>query len=121
MIHRFDASTEFEIDERAFIVEMLGSADDAHCSIARARVKPGISTALHRLDGIVERYVILHGHGEVSIGDAAPETVHALDVVTIADGESQKIRNLSLTDDLVFLCVCTPGFRPEAYVRLEQT
>jgi mannose-6-phosphate isomerase-like protein (cupin superfamily) len=119
VIYRFQPETEFEIAERAFIVEMLGSGVDSACSIARARIKPGITTALHAVKGTVERYVILHGEGDVSIGNTPPARVRAMDVVSIPAGESQKIRNASEVEDLVFLCICTPGFVMDAYVHLE--
>ena len=41
MFYPFRPETEFEIEERCFIVEMVGVKDDPACSIARARVKPG--------------------------------------------------------------------------------
>ena len=119
MIYRFNPDTEFEIAERAFIVELLGSQQDKHCSIARASVKPGVTTALHAVSATVERYVILQGEGDVTVGDRPAERVRALDVVWIGAGEPQKIRNASATEDLVFLCICTPGFTVESYVHLE--
>jgi mannose-6-phosphate isomerase-like protein (cupin superfamily) len=119
MIYRFKPETEFEIEERSFIIEMLGSGADPSCSIARARVKPGITTALHALRDTVERYIILQGEGEVSIGTRPVESVSAMDVVWIDKNEKQKIRNVSKVDDLVFLCVCTPGFRMDAYIGME--
>jgi mannose-6-phosphate isomerase-like protein (cupin superfamily) len=119
MIYRFKPETEFEIEERSFIVEMLSSQADPSCSIARARVKPGITTALHGVRNTVERYIILQGEGEVSVGMQAPEQVRAMDVVWIDKDQPQKIRNTSNKDDLVFLCVCTPGFRMDAYIGME--
>jgi mannose-6-phosphate isomerase-like protein (cupin superfamily) len=119
VIYRFKPDTEFEIAEKALIVEMIGSHLDPGCSIARARVKPGITTALHAVRGTVERYVILQGEGDVTVGDRPAERVRAMDVVWIAAGEAQKIRNMSATEDLVFLCICTPGFTTGAYVPLE--
>src|SRR6478609_2389104 len=108
MIYRFKPETEFEIEERSFIVEMLSSQHDPSCSIARARVKPGITTALHAVRATVERYIILQGEGEVTVGNRAPERVRAMDVVWIDKDEAQKIRNVSDVEDLVFLCICTP-------------
>ena len=119
MIYRFKPETEFEIEERAFIVEMLSSRSDPTCSIARARVKPGVATALHAVRGIVERYLILQGEGEVTVGNRAVERVGPMDIVWIAKDEAQKIHNTSKSEDLVFLCICTPGFQMDAYVDLE--
>lgn len=119
MIYPFRPESEFEIEERCFIVEMLSVRDDPACSIARARVKPGVATALHSVTGTVERYIILQGIGEVRVGQAAPQRVKPLDVVSIPANEPQSIRNVSDGEDLVFLCICTPGFRMEAFVNLE--
>jgi len=120
MIYRFKPETEFEIEERSFIIEMIGSQADPSCSIARARVRPGIITALHAVRATVERYIILQGEGEVTVGNQPAERVRAMDVVWINQDEPQKIRNVSPVDDLVFLCICTPGFRMEAYVDMEK-
>jgi mannose-6-phosphate isomerase-like protein (cupin superfamily) len=119
MIYRFKPETEFEIEERSFIVEMLASQADPSCSIARARVKPGITTALHAVRATVERYIILQGEGEVTVGNRVAERVRPMDIVWIDKDETQKIRNISDTEDLVFLCVCTPGFRMDAYIGME--
>lgn len=121
MIYPFQPESEFEIEERCFIVEMLSVREDSSCSIARARVKPGVATALHSVTGTVERYIILQGEGEVHIGQAPLQRVKPMDVVLIPANEPQSIRNVSEREDLVFLCICTPGFRMEAFVNLEST
>ena len=120
MIYRFKPETEFEIEERSFIVEMVGSQTDPSCSIARARVKPGITTVLHAVRATVERYIILQGEGEVTVGNKPVERVRSMDIVWIDKDEPQKIRNISDVDDLIFLCVCTPGFQMDAYVDMEK-
>lgn len=51
-------------------------------------------------------------------GDAAPAQVRPLDVVVIAAGIPLRITNVG-TADLVFLCMCTPGFRKETYLNFE--
>ncbi len=92
-------------------------ADDA-VSIARARVEPGTTTRWHRLAGIVERYVILAGHGRVEVGSAPARDVGPGDVVLIPVATAQRITNPG-RDDLVFLAVCTPRFRFEAYAGID--
>lgn len=119
MLYPYKPETEFGIEEGAFIVEMLGVVHDPACSIAQARVPPGVTTALHRVRDTVERYIITRGEGEVFVGGRAPQRVRPMDVVWIGKNEAQKIRNTSTETDLVFLCVCTPGFRPENYESLE--
>jgi mannose-6-phosphate isomerase-like protein (cupin superfamily) len=108
---------ESPIDEGCLLRELWNEPADAAVSIARARLAPGRVTKLHRLRGIVERYVILSGRGLVSVGALESEVVPG-DVVFIPEGVSQRIAALGDTD-LVFDCVCTPRFTPECYDSLE--
>ncbi len=117
-VSRFDASTEFPTSERCHIVEIHRNEQDPACSIARARVSPGVTTQLHALSGTAERYVLLEGNGRIEVGDDPPLELHPLDVVLIPAGTSQRITNTG-SSDLIFLCICTPRFEPSAYVDLE--
>jgi mannose-6-phosphate isomerase-like protein (cupin superfamily) len=114
-IRRADPSKEFPTHENCFILEVSNDAGDPDISIARARVRPGVTTAWHRLEGIVERYVIVRGNGRVEVGDLPPTIVSEGDVVRIPANVAQRITNVG-EEDLVFLCVCTPRFVPSAYV-----
>ena len=58
---------EFMTDERCFIAEIANDPDDTEVSIARARVRPGIATAWHRVRGTTERYLIVAGQGRALI------------------------------------------------------
>lgn len=118
-ISRYQPDSETYIEEGCFIVELHNSEADSTCSIARARVQPGMSTRLHCLKGILERYVILEGEGAVSVGSQPQQTVRELDVVTIPAGVSQSISNTGHAD-LIFLCICTPRFVAENYQDLGQ-
>ena len=117
VLFRAKAKDEYETPERCRILEMSRLADDPDISLARATVAPGVTTALHRLK-VHERYVILEGEGRVEVGDADPVAVRPGDVVRIPAGHTQRISNTG-ADDLVFLCVCTPAFSPQAYEDLE--
>lgn len=117
-IRRTDPAREYFTREGCHILEVSNVADDPQVSIARARVAPGVTTAWHRLDGIVERYVIVEGTGRVEVGDRPGETVAPGDVVYIPAACRQRIRNIGSTD-LVFLAVCTPRFVESAYEHLE--
>jgi mannose-6-phosphate isomerase-like protein (cupin superfamily) len=117
-INRFKPKSEFLTQEDCYIAELRNVDEDPTCSIARARVKPGVRTKLHRLRGTVERYVILEGVGEVEVGGEPPVSVSPFDVVNIPAGTPQRITNIG-SGDLIFLCICTPRFRPEAYEKLE--
>ena len=118
-VEHFGAHREFYIDERCYITELHNTDADEDSSIARARVEPGVTTRLHRLKGTIERYVILEGTAEVTVGDAAPVAVGTLDVVHIPADAKQSITNTGETD-LVFLCICTPRFRQQNYVDLDE-
>jgi mannose-6-phosphate isomerase-like protein (cupin superfamily) len=113
-IRIMNLSAEFYTDEGCFITELSNTAADTAASIARARVVPGKTTLWHRLIGITERYVILSGTGRVEVGDLPPQDVAPGDVVLIPPGCRQRIACLG-DEDLVFLAICTPRFRPDAY------
>ena len=109
-----DPRAEFHTDEGCFITELSNTPEDADASIARARVLPGITTRWHRLKGTAERYVILSGTGRVEVGELPAQEVEPNDVVLIPPGCRQRITCTS-AEDLVFLAICTPRFRAEAY------
>jgi mannose-6-phosphate isomerase-like protein (cupin superfamily) len=119
LVHHFRPESERLTEEGCYIIELRNDEEDPDCSIARARVEPGVKTKLHCLRDTVERYVILEGAGEVKIGDTPPVSVAPLDVVSIPAGVPQCIKNVG-SRDLIFLCICTPRFRPEAYETLEE-
>jgi len=109
-----DNKDEFFTEEGCFILELWNLPEDVEVSVARARVRPGITTARHRLHNAVERYVILEGTGLVEIGDHPPTEVGAGDFVIIPRRTPQRITNIG-DRDLVFLCICTPRFATEDY------
>ena len=109
-----DPHTEFFFDEGCHILELLNASDDEGLSIARARVEPGVTTRLHRLHGTTERYIIIEGQGEVVLNQSLAKAVTVGDVVIIPAGNPQQITNTG-NKELVFLAICTPRFRTEAY------
>ena len=118
-IRRVDPAAELYTAERCFIIELSNSPDDPQVSIARARVAPGVTTRWHRVVDTAERYVILEGTGRVEVGDLEPQEVAVGDVVLIPPSCRQRIAN-SGSADLVFLAICSPRFRPEAYEDLDR-
>jgi mannose-6-phosphate isomerase-like protein (cupin superfamily) len=108
---------EFLTRERTFITERLNDPAIPRVSLADSRVKPGVTTELHRLS-VDEWYVIQFGTGLMKIGGREPFTVGAGDTVIIPAGVSQCITNTG-NDDLRFQCVCMPRFTPESYEALE--
>ena len=113
-IRRFDARAEYFTPEQCYINELSNSSEDPEVSIARARVVPGVTTHWHSVAATAERYVILEGNGRVEVGEVGPRNVGPGDVVLIPPGFRQRITNTGQSD-LIFLAICTPRFRPEAY------
>ena len=119
ILNSYKPETEYFTEEQCYITELRKTTDDPDCSIARARVEPGVTTHFHTLKGTVERYVILEGVGLMEVGNELPHLVHPLDVVTIPVDTRQRITNTGKVD-LIFLCVCTPGFLSENYTDAEK-
>ena len=117
-IRRFDPATEYWFREGCHIAEWSNADDDPALSIARARVLPGAVTRWHRLRDTAERYVVLSGRGRVEVGDELPQEVGPGDVVVIPPGVRQRIACVG-DAEVVFLALCTPRFRREAYEDLE--
>lgn len=108
---------EFWSSERCFISESLNDARWPEVSVARVRVEPGVTTQNHSLS-VEEWYVIESGQGRMSIAGAAARDVRVGDVVVIPKHAAQKIQNTG-SEDLQFICVCTPRFSPDCYTSLE--
>jgi hypothetical protein len=60
IIHN-ETDSEYYFEEGCFITELWNSPTDKEVSIARARVEPGVTTRLHSLKNVTERYIILKG------------------------------------------------------------
>src|SRR2546430_540843 len=118
IIERSGTKMEFFTPERCHIRELFNRDDDPACSIARARIEPGVTTQLHSLSGVTERYVILQGQGQAEIGGEVAGAVGPLDIIQIGPGISQRITNTG-NRDLIFLCICTPRFTVNDYIDLE--
>ncbi len=112
-----DLSKEYHTSERCHILKNWSSAEEG-LSIARARVEPGITTQRHILNGVDEKYLIIGGKGKMEVGDLPATEVKAGDLVVIPAGTPQRITNLG-DEDLLFYCICSPGFRPDCYTSLE--
>lgn len=108
---------EFWTGERCFITELLNDGASPETSLAVARVEPGVTTQLHRLDGVCERYIVRKGAGLLEVEGETRE-LRAGDSAVIPADAAQRITNTG-EEDLEFYCLCTPRFRPEAYVNLE--
>ncbi len=117
MFTRSKPPAESWTEERCWIAELLNEPGLEEVSVARCRVEPGVTTALHALT-VREWYVIESGVGRMRLGDHEEYRVTAGDTVAIPAGCAQQIANIG-PDDLLFLCVCVPRFTPECYTALE--
>lgn len=118
-IYHTSGQDEFFTPERCHIIEIFNMAQRPGVSIAQARIEPGITTANHLLQETDEWYYILQGTAEMYLNGKMIGNLSPGDVVDIPAGTPQFIRNTGTTD-LVFLCVCVPGFRTENYLDLEK-
>lgn len=115
-IVRANQPLEYLTPERCYIAE---NHSDPAVSIARATIKPGVTTKSHHLkQGVQEIYIITSGKGIVTIGNLPPTEVAVGDVVVIPPLTSQSVTNTG-SKDLVFYCVCTPRFTQDCYVSEE--
>ena len=108
---------EFWTSERCYITELHNSDASPEASVAIARVEPGVTTQLHRLDGVCERYIVRKGQGVVEV-DGVRQLLQTGDQAVIPAGAAQRIENTG-DGDLEFYCLCTPRFFPASYVDLE--
>ena len=111
-------SNEFYTPEKCYITELSNTPDDPDVSIARAKVKPGVTTRWHRLKGTVERYYIVNGTGRVEVCKLSPKEVKPGDIVLIPPMCRQRITNIG-SEDLIFLAICTPRFSNDVYKDIE--
>ena len=108
-IKRQNLSEEFYSPDNCYITVLSNSPEDPDLSIARVRLKPGVTTSLHRLIRTSERYYIVSGKGYVEVGKLPPQEVNVGDIVFIPPMCPQRIQNIGF-EDLVFLAICTPRF-----------
>ena len=112
MLIKRDEKNEFFTEEGCHILEIINTDEYPDVSIARARVEPGVTTELHHLDG-EEIYYILRGTGRAEIDGKEFDVVPG-DAIDIRRGIDQRITNTG-AEDLVFLCICSPRWKPESY------
>jgi mannose-6-phosphate isomerase-like protein (cupin superfamily) len=104
---------EFWTSERCFITEYLNRPSLPSVSLARARVEPGVTTAVHSVT-VDEWYLVQSGQGLMRLGTVDPFPVGPGDSVHIPPGCPQNITNTGAAD-LLFLCVCVPRFTHGGY------
>ena len=106
-------TTEYFFKEGCFIEEWHNSSADDEMSVARVRVEVDKTTKPHLLRNTKERYVLLDGTAQVTVGSKT-WMVEQGDIVEIPPNVVQKIQNVG-SSDLVFLAICTPRFEEQNY------
>ncbi len=113
LIRRLQDCDEFIGGDDSILRELLHPAKtriDIRYSLAHATVRPGAKTKPHRLK-TAEVYYLLQGQSRMHIG-AEVRDVAANSAVYIPPHAVQWIENTG-TNDLVFLCIVDPAWRPE--------
>ncbi len=113
-IIKAESKPEKYFEEKCFITEIINTADFVSFSLSKAKVSPGTITDNHRIKDTEEVYFVLSGKGEMNINGKVVGIVEKDDVVFIPKNAGQQIQNIG-TDDLVFLCICSPRFVVENY------
>lgn len=114
-----DEALEYYTDEKCHILELLNTSSISDQSIARAKVKPGVTTAWHSLDHTSEIYYILEGQGKVEIGNEPPRIIKKNELIYIPQNVRQRIENIG-DQDLIFLCICVPRFQQKNYQSIQE-
>lgn len=109
---------EFWTDERCYITELHNCDASPETSLALARVEVGVTTQLHSLTEVIERYIVRRGEGMLEV-NGVKQKIKVGDQAVIPAGAPQRIENTGSVD-LEFYCLCTPRFFPNAYVNLEE-
>jgi mannose-6-phosphate isomerase-like protein (cupin superfamily) len=104
--------SEFWTSERCFILEILNDPAHPKSSLAVARVPPGVTTQLHRLNATEETYIIKKGCGVLEI-DGEKSELKQSDAIIIPAGASQRISMLG-TKTLSSTAYAHPVFHQNA-------
>jgi mannose-6-phosphate isomerase-like protein (cupin superfamily) len=117
-VFKEDPAKTYFSGEGCFINELFNEVNHSGGSIAKATVKPEMITENHLLSDTDEWYYILEGIGEMYLNGQSIGEVKRGETVHIPQNTPQYIKNTG-TEDLVFLCFCTPAFKMEVYNKVE--
>lgn len=114
LIREFKNCEEFIAGDASVLRELLhpDKADvKINYSLAHAKVRPGEATKKHRLKGASEVYYIIKGEGIMAIDGEKQEVTSGCAIYIPPDAE-QSIQNIG-DEDLDFICLVDPAWRPE--------
>jgi mannose-6-phosphate isomerase-like protein (cupin superfamily) len=114
LVRTLEECNTFTAGDKSLLKEILHP--DRHdlnirYSLAWATVKPGQKTLAHTLM-CAEVYYIIRGHGRMHI-NKEEKAVQQNDTIYIPPHAVQFIENTT-QEELVFLCIVDPAWRPEA-------
>ena len=113
-IRRLQELSEFVAGDGTSLAEFFNPRHDssfgARYSLAHARLAPGAKSSPHTL-GANELYYIISGEGLIHIAGES-EPVGPSEAIEIPAGSIQWLENTG-TEDLCFLCIVDPAWRPE--------
>lgn len=112
-VRRLEDCEEIVAGDNTRLRELFNPLEDTldlRYSLAVARVEPGGTTFLHRLE-TSEVYFILEGGGEMNINGEL-RRVQRGDAVYIPPRATQQITNAG-DEELVFVCIVDPAWRKE--------
>lgn len=121
LIKKFANQKEIIAGDNCILRELLNvlQGDKVECrySIAWAKVPVGKTTFKHAMK-TTEVYMIINGKGEMHINDET-EVVGKYDTVYIPPNAIQFIENIG-DEELEFICIVDPAWRPEDEVVVVQ-
>jgi mannose-6-phosphate isomerase-like protein (cupin superfamily) len=113
LIKKLKDCAEITAGDRTRLRELLHPVRDAvavRYSLAVAWLAPGKRSQAHRLK-TAEVYYLVRGNGVMHIGDEAVK-IEAGDAVHIPPESVQWLENTGM-DDIEFVCIVDPAWRPE--------
>jgi mannose-6-phosphate isomerase-like protein (cupin superfamily) len=113
LIKRLKECAEITAGDRTRLRELLHPARDpvqVRCSLAVAWLAPGARSRVHRLK-TAEVYYLVRGTGMMHIGEEVAEVTSG-DAVYIPPDSVQWLENAG-NEEIEFLCIVDPAWRPE--------
>lgn len=73
-------------------------------TLSSTTLNPSCSTTGHSHEGVEEYYFFIRGNGVMEVNTENIFVTQG-DIVPVQDGDFHRVRNESLTNDLIFICV----------------
>jgi mannose-6-phosphate isomerase-like protein (cupin superfamily) len=118
-VSNIDEVTPFVTKDGSQIRELLSTRNSCirQQSLAEARLPAGAATTPHYHERTEEIYYILHGAGQMRLGEVSRH-VAAGDAIAIPPGVVHQITNTG-SGTLTFLCCCAPAYEHDDTVLVD--